>query len=89
MEAQGSLTGRGRDARPRLRLNDDHPQQRGLYARPEGREAAEWHAQRKDHSADGEQMQSICAAATALLDAPRDPLFEIVLPPTALASLEI
>jgi hypothetical protein len=27
-------------------------------------------------------MQSICAAATALLDAPRDPLFVVVTSPT-------
>ena len=38
---------------------------------------------REDPYADCEQMQIICAAATELLDAPRDPLFEIVPPPTA------
>ena len=33
---------------------------------------------REDPYADCEQMQIICAAASELLDAPRDPLFEIV-----------
>ena len=54
---------RGQDARPRLRLNDDNPKRRGIYARPEGR-GAEWHAKREDHHAGCGQMQIICAAAT-------------------------
>ena len=33
---------------------------------------------REDPYADCEQMQIICAAATELLDASRDPLFEVV-----------
>lgn len=55
---------------------------KGGFFRPVlGGGGAEWHAKREDHSADCEQMQINCAAATELLDAPRDPLFEIVPPP--------
>ena len=47
-----------------------------------GEGATEWHAKREDHYG-LRAMQIICAAASELLDAPRDPLFEIVPPPAA------
>ena len=66
--------------------DDEYNQQVTAYERRERTDArgivrTEWHAKREDHYADCEQMQIICAAATELLDAPRDPLFEVVSPP--------
>lgn len=66
--------------------DDEYSQQVTAYERRERTDArgivrTEWHAKREDHYADCEQMQIICAAATELLDAPSDPLFEAAQPP--------